>query len=113
MVSEDPTGSAAADLATLGDLLVRTAAAAAAELEGRNLRLSTAGRVHAVGQVRWLGGILAPGPRCHVGTASGPVAGIIPTDAPVTCARCLAALGNETGQPTLPGLEALSGPQEA
>jgi hypothetical protein len=98
---------------TLGEVLGAAAAAAAAELEGRNLRLSAAGRVHAVGQVKWLGGIAAPGPRCHVGTTSGPVAGIIPTDAPVTCARCLAALGVETGQPTLPGMDGLSGPQTA
>jgi hypothetical protein len=98
---------------TLGDVLAAAAAAASRELEGHNLRLSATGRVHAVGQVRWLGGILAPGPRCHVGTASGPVAGIIPTDAPVTCARCLAAIGVETGQPTLEGLDGLSGPQTA
>jgi hypothetical protein len=96
---------------TLGEVLGAAAAAAAAELEGRNLRLSAAGRVHAVGQVKWPGGVLAPGPRCHVGTASGPVAGIIPTNAPVTCARCLAALGTETGQPMLDGLEGLSGSQ--
>lgn len=96
---------------SIGDVLAGAAAQAAAALDGRNLRLTAGGRVHAVGQVRWLGGILAPGPRCHVGTASGPVAGIIPTDAPVTCARCLAALGVETGQPVLEGLDGLSGPQ--
>jgi hypothetical protein len=98
---------------TLGDVLAAAAAAAADELEGRNLRLAAGGRVHAVGQVRWLGGILAPGPRCHVGTASGPVAGIIPTDAPVTCARCLTALGAaEPGvQVPLVGLDALRAPE--
>lgn len=95
-----------ADLSSLGDLLVRTAAAANRALKGRNLRLSPAGRVHAVGQVRWLGGVTAPGPLCHIGTTAGPVAGIIPTDAPVSCARCLASRGiDPTGrQEPLPGL---------
>ena len=91
---------------SLGDVLAAAAEAATRALEGRNLRLSPAGRVHAVGQVRWLGGVTAPGPLCHVGTASGPVAGIIPTDAPVSCARCLASRGiDPTGrQEPLPGL---------
>lgn len=91
---------------SLGDVLAAAAEAANRTLEGRNLRLSPAGRVHAVGQVRWLGGVTAPGPLCHVGTTSGPVAGIIPTDAPVTCARCRAARGADpTGrQEPLPGL---------
>ncbi|WP_143659659.1 hypothetical protein [Streptomyces sp. MP131-18] len=91
---------------SLGEILAGAAAQAAAMLDGRNLRLSPTGRVHAVGQVRWLGGVTAPGPLCHVGTASGPVAGIIPTDAPVSCARCLASRGiDPTGrQEPLPGL---------
>jgi hypothetical protein len=91
----------------LGVLLVRAANTAAAALNGRNLRLTRLGRVHAVGQVRWFGGVVAPGPLCHVGTSAGPVAGIIPTSSPVTCARCAAALGVAPGQPTLHGLDRL------
>jgi hypothetical protein len=91
----------------LGVLLVRAANTAVAALDGRNLRLTRLGRVHAVGQVRWFGGVVAPGPLCHVGTSAGPVAGIIPTSSPVTCARCLAGLGVEPGQPPLDGLDRL------
>jgi hypothetical protein len=92
---------------SLGVLLVRAANAAAAALDGRNLRLTRSGRVHAVGQVRWFGGVVAPGPLCHVGTSAGPVAGIVPTSSPVTCARCAAALGVVAGQPPLDGLDRL------
>ena len=98
-------------LPSLGVLLMRAANAAAAALDGRNLRLTRLGRVHAVGQVRWFGGVVAPGPLCHVGTSAGPVAGIIPTTAPVSCARCLVALGAsaEAGaQAPLAGLDSLS-----
>lgn len=95
----------------LGVLLVRAANAAAAALDGRNLRLTRLGRVHAVGQVRWFGGVVAPGPLCHVGTSAGPVAGIIPTASPVSCARCAAALGVPAGQPPLVGLDALRTPE--
>lgn len=97
----------------LGVLLVRAANAAAAALDGRNLRLTRLGRVHAVGQVRWFGGVVAPGPLCHVGTSAGPVAGIVPTVSPVSCARCLAALGvAEPGvQVPLVGLDALRTPE--
>lgn len=57
------TGSAdtaSAELSTLGALLVRTAAAA---VEGRNLRLSAASRVHAVpgSAQRPPGGVRTPG----------------------------------------------------
>lgn len=103
-----PADAASAELSSLGELLVRTAAAAAAALDGRNLRLTPAGKVHAVGQVCWLGGVAAPGPLCHVGTASGPVAGIIPTSAEVTCARCRSARGGAPGQPPLDGLDGLN-----
>lgn len=91
----------------LGVLLVRAANTAAAALDGRNLRLTRLGRVHAVGQVRWFGGVVAPGPLCHVGTSAGPVTGIIPTSSPVTCARCAVALGVDPGHPTLDGLDRL------
>jgi hypothetical protein len=93
---------------TLDVLLVRAANTAAAALDGRNLRLTRLGRVHAVGQVRWFGGVVAPRPLCHVGTSAGPVAGIIPTSSPITCARCAAALGVRAGQPPLDGLDGLN-----
>lgn len=98
---------------TVGEILAAAASAAAEALNGRNLRLSATGRIHAVGQVAWLGGVAAPGPLCHIGTTSGPVAGIIPTEAAVTCARCLSALGVAPEQPTLHGFEALEGAQVA
>lgn len=100
----------------LGVLLVRAANAAAVALDGRNLRLTRLGRVHAVGQVRWFGGVVAPGPLCHVGTSAGPVAGIIPTAAAVSCARCLVALGASgapRSQSPLVGLDALRPPETA
>ena len=89
------------------DVLAAAARTAAAALDGRNLRIGPGGRVHAVGTVRWLGGVDAPGPRCHIGTTSGPVAGVLPTTDPVDCARCLKTLDIElatTDAPTLPGL---------
>lgn len=94
---------------TVAEILAGAARAAEAALAGHNLRLTATGRVHAVGQVRWIGGVTAPGPLCHIGTTSGPVAGIIPTPAGITCARCLATLGCSAEQPPLAGLEALEG----
>ncbi|MEV0648183.1 hypothetical protein AB0I28_23250 [Phytomonospora sp. NPDC050363] len=101
MTTSEPQG--------LLDVLTAAARTAAEALDGRNLRIGPGGRVHAVGTVRWLGGVEAPGPRCHIGTTAGPVAGVIPTREPVDCARCLKALDDGAGGPGLDGAPTLPG----
>ncbi|SHN44374.1 hypothetical protein [Cryptosporangium aurantiacum] len=56
---------------------------------GRNGRVRGSSVVHAVHPERWLGEIRVPAPACRVGVAGFELDALVPTDDPVTCARCL------------------------
>lgn len=75
---------------TATDLLRARANGAMAVFEGgRNIQLRKRGRVHTVGTVDWVDGVQAPAPACHSSAAAGPMVGIVATEAPVNCRRCL------------------------
>lgn len=75
---------------TATDLLRARADGAMAVFEGgRNIQLRARGRIHTVGTVDWVDGVQAPAPACHSSAAAGPMVGIVATDKPVNCRRCL------------------------
>lgn len=77
---------------TATDLLKARADGARAVFDGgRNIQLRARGRVHAVGTVDWVDGVQAPAAACHASAAAGPMVGIVATDKPVNCRRCLGA----------------------
>jgi hypothetical protein len=66
---------------------------------GRNGRVRGSAVVHAVHTEKWLADIRVPAPACRVGVAGFDLGALVPTDDPVTCARCLNAGQHSTVGP--------------
>lgn len=60
---------------------------------GKRLRTGPSRRAHAVGDARWFGNEVVPGPLCHAGTFSSSPGDYDAVDGPVTCRRCRKILG--------------------
>ncbi|MFI5959207.1 hypothetical protein [Cryptosporangium sp. NPDC051539] len=76
-------------MTTVVEAFAGVAAAIVERFAGRNGRVRGSSVVHAVHPERWLGEIRVPAPACRVGVAGFELDALVPTDDPVTCARCL------------------------
>lgn len=74
---------------TVLEAFAGVAAHAVERFAGRNGRVRGSAVVHAVHTEPWLAEIRVPAPACRIGVAGFDLAALLPTDDPVTCARCL------------------------
>lgn len=86
-------------MTTVLEAFAGVAAHAVERFAGRNGRVRGSAVVHAVHTERWLAEILVPAPACRVGVAGFDLAALVPTNDPVTCARCLHAGQHSTVGP--------------
>jgi hypothetical protein len=76
-------------MTTVMEAFAGVAAQAVAGFAGRNGRVRGSVVVHAVHTEKWLADIRVPAPACRIGVAGFDLSALVPTDDPISCARCL------------------------